>query len=283
MIIVADSGSTKTDWRIYDKKHGIRQLQTIGMNPYFLNSDKVTEVLEKDLLPYLNPKNVGEVYFYGSGCTLSEKVREIEYPLSDLFTEATIAVESDLLGTARALCGNSAGLIGILGTGSNSCIYDGRYITKQINSLGYVLGDEGSGAILGRSLVKAFFENKLPVDLEKDFFEKHPVSLSRTLDMIYRQSFPNMFLASFAPFAFQHKTNPWMKELLNSHFEAFFTHMVTVYEDYRQFTLHLSGSIAHYFGEFVEEAAKNHRIALGRIIIQPVDDILNYHIQQHSE
>lgn len=283
MIIVADSGSTKTDWRLYDKKHGVRKLQTIGLNPYFVNPETVSQVLEKDLLPYTNPNDVSEIYFYGSGCTHSERIREIEYPLTDLFTEAKVSVESDLLGTARALCGKRKGMVGILGTGSNSCVYDGSSIIAQINSLGYVLGDEGSGAALGKSLLKSYFENQLPELLKQDFFEKYPLSLEKALEMIYRKPHPNRFLASFAPFAAQHKTNPFIAELLNTHFESFFLHMVEVYKGHGALKLYLSGSIAYYFSEFIESVAKKNHVRIGRIIIQPVDELMDYHLRYPAE
>ncbi len=279
MIIVADSGSTKTDWRLYDKKHGVRKLQTIGLNPYFVNQEKVCQVLEKDLVPFTNPKDVSEIYFYGSGCTHSERIREIEYPLTDLYSEARVFVESDLLGTARALCGKSEGLIGILGTGSNTCVYDGCTISKQINSLGYVLGDEGSGATLGKTLLKAYFENHFPYEIQRAFAEKYPLSLENALDMIYRKPHPNRFLASFAPFATEHKSDPFITELLTAHFDEFFTRMVIVYEEYRIYKLSLSGSIAFYFREFIEASAQKTHVEIGQIIIQPVDELMNFHLQ----
>ncbi len=283
MILVADSGSSKTNWRLFDNKHGIRSVQTFGLNPYFVDAAGVTKVIDKDLLPYLDPRDVKEVYFYGSGCCDSDKIRTIEYPLRDIFRGADVTVESDLLGTARALCGNHEGLVGILGTGSNSSIYDGASFPAHINSLGFILGDEGSGAVLGKQLLKHYFEYKMPKELSDDFTHRYPLSLDKALTRIYREPFPNRFLSSFAPFASLHTNHPWMQTLLLQHFEEFFIHMVTIYQNYQRYGLYLSGSVAFAFKDMIETLADKFGIRLQKVIQQPIDYLLQYHLTNYQE
>ncbi|MBE0663553.1 MAG: ATPase [Bacteroidales bacterium] len=282
MLIVADSGSTKTDWRLFDKRHGVQELQTIGLNPYFLTGSEISSVLEKELHPILNKAEVSEVYFYGSGCSHADKIMEIENALSDFFSNANIIVESDLLGTAKALCGNKLGIVAILGTGSNSCVYDGEKITDQLLSLGYVLGDEGSGAVLGKKVLKAALSGNMPESLLKDFQEAFSIRPDVVLQKIYRKPFPNRYLASFAPFATKHMADAWMNALLKEHLVDFFKEMVMIYDGYKEYNLNLTGSLAWHLLPLIEELCKKYEIQLGKVLKQPIDDLLNYHLSLYQ-
>jgi glucosamine kinase len=279
MIIVADSGSTKTDWRLYDQRHGKQEIETIGLNPYFLTAKEITLVLDKDLLPYLNPTVVKNVFFYGSGCSHSDKIMEMEAALDNFFTEAGISVESDMLGAARALCGDEPGIAGILGTGSNSCVYNGSGISSQVLSLGYVLGDEGSGAVLGKKILKAVLSGKMPGPLLEKFKLAYSSDPPKVLDKIYRQAFPNRFLASFAPFAIENMHDAWMQQLLTAHLNDFFENMVAVYDNYRAHTLNLAGSLAWHLQEMVTKLCNTYQIKAGKILQHPIDQLLDYHLQ----
>ncbi len=282
MLLIADSGSTKTDWRFFDKNLNLHDISTIGMNPYFVNKKDIIDVLEKDLYPYFDKNQIKEVYFYGSGCTLQDKILEVEGALKDFFTKAEVVIESDLLGTARAVSGDEPGIIGILGTGSNSCFYDGKNITSQLFSLGYILGDEGSGAVLGRKILKAALSDNMPEVLFNDFKATYPETPDSMLNNIYSKPFPNRFLASFAPFAIRHKNNEWMRDLLTIHVKEFFESMVAIYPDYQKYPLCLSGSIAYHLRDIVEDICEIHKMQLGNIIRRPIDGLAEYHLQRRS-
>lgn len=283
MLVVADSGSTKTDWRVYDKSHGIQEIETSGLNPYFLNPQEILAVLEKGLHPYIDKSKVEQVYFYGSGCSHTDKILEIESALSDFFKRAEIAVESDLLGSARALCGDMAGIVGILGTGSNSCVYNGTQIIHQILSLGYILGDEGSGTVLGKKVLKAALSVRMPKNLLLQFKKYYPIEADQALEKIYSEPFPNRFLASFAPFAIEFMKDEWMHKLIRDHLTDFFDQMITVYEDFQAYPLNLSGSIAWHVQPVIEALCIEYKMSLGKVIMRPIEDLMNFHLHQYQE
>lgn len=282
MIIVADSGSTKTDWRIYDKQHGVKEIQTIGLNPYFVTSQDILNVLTKEVDPFINRMHVLDVFFYGAGCTHSDKITEIESALSDYFTSANIYVESDMLGTARALCSHSPGIVAILGTGSNSCVFDGKEIKEQLLSLGYVLGDEGSGAVLGRKILKGYFSGKMPKHLGSEFKVLYQLEPDLVLEQIYRKPFPSRYLASFVHFAIENMNDLWFRELLQIHLQEFFNEIIFVYEDYKKYQLHFSGSLAWHLKPIIEEMCSGYGIKPGKFVQQPIDDLLRFHLQQYQ-
>jgi N-acetylglucosamine kinase-like BadF-type ATPase len=281
MIIVADSGSTKTDWKLYNNVHGVREIETPGLNPYFLTDNEIALILKKEVQPFLDESKVRKVFFYGSGCSHPDKINEIDSALSDFFTHADIVVESDLLGAARALCGDKAGIVAILGTGSNSCVYDGSAITNQILSLGYILGDEGSGAVLGKKVLKSALSGKMPHDLLSEFRKEFVISTEMILNKVYSKPFPNRFLATYAPFAVKNMDHEWMKMLLHQHFTDFFDEMITVYENFREHTLNLSGSLAWHLHSLLKELCAEYNMSLGNVISRPIDDLLRYHLDRN--
>jgi len=283
MLIVADSGSTKTDWKIWSKQHGENEIQTIGLNPYFVSGKDLTEVLQKHIHPYIDSSNVREVHFYGAGCSHSDKILEVESALSGFFSAASISVESDLLGAARALCGNDAGIAVILGTGSNSCYFDGNIIQKQLLSLGYVLGDEGSGAVLGKKILKAALSGEMPDHLHKTFQEQFPYEPSVMLENIYRQPFPNRFLASFAPFAIRHQDDTWVSLLIDQHLRDFFTNLVFIYPDYTRYPLHFTGSIAWNLKELINRLCEEFGITPGKFLEKPIEDLMKFHLNNYQD
>ena len=283
MLVVADSGSTKTDWRIYDKSRGLQEIETSGLNPYFLNQQEIIAVLEKGLHPFIDSSKADQVFFYGSGCSHNNKILEIESALSDFFNRAEIAVESDLLGSARALCGDMAGIVAILGTGSNSCVFNGSQIIHQILSLGYILGDEGSGTVLGKKVLKAAMSGKMPENLLLQFKKIYPIEAEKALEKIYSEPFPNRFLASFAPFAIEFMKDEWMHKLIRDHLTDFFDQMITIYEDFQAYPLNLSGSIAWHLQPVIEGLCKEYKMSLGKVIMRPIDDLMNFHLHQYQE
>ena len=277
MKIIADSGATKTDWCLINGAGEVKTVQTIGLNPYFLDEDGVLNILRKDLYPFLDNKKVDQVFFYGSGCALPHKKQVLQCALDFFFIHADVEVENDLLGAARASCGSENGLVCILGTGASSCLYDGKEVAEHLPSLGYILGDEGGGAFLGKQLISAYFCNELPDHLQKLFEQKYPASLAEVLDKVYKQPFPNRYLASFVEFLNEHKTDSFVKELLGSAFDTYFKKQVLRYPDYDKYSLHFIGSVSYFFSDELHKSAKNYGLTISKIEQTPLDGLLEYH------
>lgn len=281
MILIADSGSTKTDWILLDECYNIQEIKTIGLNPYFVTSKEITSVLQHNIKPRLDETRIREVFFYGSGCNHEEKINEVRNALANFFVNANIFIGPDQLGTARALCGDQAGIVAILGTGSNSCVYDGQKITHQLFSLGYILGDEGSGAVLGKKILKAALSETMPGKLIEEFHHSFPEPPGSMLENIYSKPFPNRYLASFAPFAIHRSDDAWMHQLLRNHLIDFFEHMILIYPDYQDYSLNISGSIAWHLRSVILDLCLNYNIRPGKIIQRPIEDLADYHFQRY--
>jgi len=203
MILVADSGSTKTNWGIIENNRLIQSLNTKGMNPYFQPESEIQNELSNILLPQLGNKPVKAVYFYGAGCTI-EKIDLVRKKIECCLSAELVEVNSDLLGAARCLCGHEAGIVGILGTGSNSGFYDGKTIVKNVPALGFVLGNEGAGDSLGRRFVSNLLKDMINDEIKKSFLSKYNLTIGEIIERVYKQPFPNRFLASLAPFLYEY-------------------------------------------------------------------------------
>ena len=272
MILIADSGSTKTDWCV-DKGPVIH---TMGINPFHQSAESIRQILYNELLPQLPGKILlDEIHFYGAGCT-PEKSVIVKEALEILFPQASIYVKSDLLGAARALCGRTKGIACILGTGSNSCYYDGEQIVQNVSPLGYILGDEGSGAVLGKRLVGDCLKNQLPQNICNAFLETFGLTPAIIIEKVYRQPQANRFLASLTPFLSAHREVPQVHDLLVSCFTDFFQRNVMQYP-YQNTPVHFIGSIAWHFKEEVKEAALLLGIHTGKFIQSPIGELLKYH------
>lgn len=278
MIVIADSGSTKTDWCMGHTRADSRRMQTEGINPFHQPAGEIDRILSA--LPFARQEDaarVTNVYFYGAGCT-PEKAGIVEEALSRRFPQARVFVESDLLGAARALCGTEPGIACILGTGSNSCAYDGERITAHVPPLGYILGDEGSGAVLGKRLAGDCLKHQLPDDLCQAFFDSCGLSPAEIIDKVYRQPLANRFLASLTPFLSAHRCRPEIQALLLSGFTDFFRRNVMQYI-YKGIPVHFTGSIAHHFREEMMEAARRLDIRTGHILKSPMEGLMDYHFK----
>lgn len=277
MKIIADSGSTKTDWCLVNAAGEVKTVQTTGLNPYFLDEDGVLNILKKDLYPFLDNKKVEQVFFYGSGCALPHKKQVLQYALDFFFMHADVEVENDLLGAARALCGKENGLVCILGTGSSSCVYDGQQISERLPSLGFLLGDEGSGAQLGKQMLIAALNKELPDHLQKLFEQKYTCELSEILDKVYRQPFPNRFLASFVEFMSENKTDSFIKNLVGLAFDDFFKKQVLRYPNAQKYPLHFVGSVSFVFSDELRKSAQNHGLTISKIEQTPLNGLIEFH------
>ena len=278
MILIADSGATKTDWCIGQKQTDASIIQTQGINPFHQSKEHIEKVLTEELLPQISKTGpITHIHFYGAGCT-PEKSVIVKEELAKLFPDATIDVQSDLLGAARSLCGRKEGIACILGTGSNSCFYDGEKITANVSPLGYILGDEGSGAHLGKRLVADCLKRQLPENVCTMFLNREGVSPADIIDKVYRQPQANRFLASLTPFLSAHRDIPEIQTLLLSCFTEFFRRNVMQYA-YEEVEVNFTGSIAWYFQEEVKKAAGALNIRTGQFIKNPILGMINYHLE----
>ncbi|MES2630105.1 MAG: N-acetylglucosamine kinase [Bacteroidota bacterium] len=276
MKIVADSGSTKTDWRIITGTGRFEQAESIGLNPNFAADEDFTSAFAH-IASLTDPGNISQFWFYGAGCG-SEKNRERVAQLAQPFFPASeVFIETDMLGAARSLCGNQPGMAAILGTGMNTCVYDGSNITQNHFSLGYVLGDEGSGAYLGKQLVTAWLKNQLPEDLKRNFDLRFQLSPNDVIEHVYRKPLPNRFLAQFAKFIYQNLKNPFCTELVINGFTSFFREQIKRYPDWEKYQLHLTGSVAFYFGNLLKRVAEQEGVNIGTIVEKPVAALALYH------
>lgn len=275
MILIADSGSTKTDWCLVEDGRPVKQLQTGGFNPFFQTREEISRGIANELLPSLEGYDVESVYFYGAGC-IPEKQDSVRQAITARLKAVNIEIGSDLLGAARSLCGKDSGIACILGTGSNSCFYDGKTIVSNISPLGFILGDEGSGAVLGRTLVGDCLKNQLPPELKEQFLSMYNLTPSGILERVYKQSFPNRFLAGLSPFLSQHLDVPEIRTIVLRSFTDFITRNVMQY-DYKQYSVHFTGSIAYHYQTVLREVAQKTGICLGDIQQRPMPGLIRYH------
>lgn len=276
MILIVDGGSTKAEWVLVDEGKEVKRWRTEGLNPYFRGEEEMRRLLVEEVRPLLDGVVVREGWWYGAGCT-EEKKGEMQRILEEgVRTTRGWEVESDMLGAARAMCGREKGIVGILGTGSNSCFYDGERIVKQVSPLGYVLGDEGSGAVLGRLFLGSLLKNQLAEGLKEEWLASVKMEVGEVIERVYRGSFANRFLASVAPFVAAHIEEEGVGELVRENFRAFFRRNVCQYE-YERWVTHCVGSVAHYFEVLVREAAEECGVKLGRVEQSPLGGLVKYH------
>ena len=276
MMLIADSGSTKTAWCVILDNTPIKRIGSKGLNPFFQSEEEIQQELTHSLLPQLPEGTIDSVYFYGAGCT-PEKAPTLRRAIADsLPIVGNIKAYSDMLAAARGLCGREAGITCILGTGSNSCFYDGKEIVKHISPLGFILGDEGSGAVLGKLLVGDILKNQLSPAIKEAFLKQFDLTVPEIIDRVYRQPFPNRFLASLSPFIAQHLEEPGIRQLVLGSFIAFLRRNVMQY-DYTQYPAHFIGSVAHCYKEILQEAAQETGIRIGKILQSPMEGLIQYH------
>lgn len=273
MKLIADSGSTKTAWAVAENPMHV--IKTDGVNPIFMDSDAIENTLRTQLLPNLS-QTITEVYFYGAGCANQEKNDVVKQALQAVFGDIKIEIASDLLGAARGLCGHQDGIACILGTGSNSCLYKNGNISWNVPALGFILGDEGSGAVLGKLLMGNLFKNQLPNEVKKDFEQTYGLSMMDVIEKVYRGPLPNRFLASFGPFIAQHIAVPEMYNMVYDALESFIIRNVKQYP-YMELPVHFTGSIAYYFADILGKIASKHNIHIGNITKDPLQGLIAYH------
>lgn len=297
MILIADSGSTKTDWTLLHssnpqlKSEVIATFRTQGITPIHQTAGDIRDIIERELMPQLSSfprakliesgvlespllQNLN-LYFYGSGCTPAHVPMMIQL-MNEELSPKTVEVHSDLTAAARALCQHEAGMACILGTGANSCLYDGGNIVQNTPALGYILGDEGSGSVLGRLFLNAIFKNPALATVRDEFLKANKMELKDIIEKVYRGTLVNRWLASLSPFIMEHIDNPFIREIVVYNFREFFRKNIVPYNR-PDLQVHFVGSMAHHYREELEEAAKAEGFELGNILQSPMEGLLTYH------
>lgn len=278
-ILLADSGSTKTEWTLLENNMVVRSLYTEGINPNQASDEVIAKMLLKTELRSLGPTHI---YFYGSGCGSASGKAIVRNALDAIFTSAEITIESDLFAAARALCGTERGIVAIMGTGSSSCLYDGKKIIEQRPSLGFILGDEGSGAVLGKMFIRKLLYGELPEAVTKQFYEEFRIDKEAIISRVYREPYPNRFLATFAGFIAQNKQHAAVNEIIRENFNGFIRSHLSKYTDAKNTTVHFTGSIAHYFVEEMTGLLQWNGYTAGKIEQSPMQGLIRYHQLNHK-
>ena len=276
MILIADSGSFKTDWTFLSSTNKI-QFQTIGLHPYFINSKKMHAKLSRidHVRKYKN--YVKKVIFYGAGCH-SEKNKDIIFQiLKGIFSQAEIKINSDIMGAAKALFNNHSGIACILGTGSNCCFYDGEHITNKTPSLGYILGDEGSGAYMGKLLLKKYLYSQLPENLENHLKNNYKLTQEKILQAVYNEPFPNRYIAQFSKFISDYKNEKAMSDIIHNSIEEFFINHILKISENKQNNIRFTGSVAWAFKDFIISIARKYNLSADHITQTPMEELIHLH------
>jgi N-acetylglucosamine kinase-like BadF-type ATPase len=274
--LIADSGSTKCEWCLLHNGRK-KTIFTQGMSPYFVNSEQVQVILRNELLPKLKQQSISVIHYYGTGCLDPQNAKMMKMAISKVFTGAKVTVENDLTGIAKAACAHKKGIANILGTGSNSCYFDGKKIVKNSPGLGYVLGDEGSGAYLGRKVIQYYLYGTFDEDLAYKFDDKYKTNASEILETVYRKPLPNRYLASFCLFLAENRGHYMIENIIEDGLnDFFFTHLCKFTESWKH-PIHFVGSVGFGFRDVIKELCNSYEFELGKIIKNPMDGLIEYH------
>ena len=276
IILIADSGSTKTDWVLCNGSIIVKRIKTQGLNPTIQSSDEILAVLKAELANNIDTTAPQKIFFYGAGCAYETANNRMKQALEAIFTTKEIEIYSDLLASARALCGHEEGIACILGTGSNSCLYDGKNIIDNTPSMGYILGDVGSGAHLGRQLVSDCVKKQLPKAIREKFMQEYNLDVATILERVYHTPLPNRWLASLTPFIQENKKNAEVHTMLKHCFTQFFQRNVMVYRR-SWLPIHISGGIGMNFSEEIRETAESLGLSVGNIVESPMEGLIKFH------
>lgn len=275
MIILAESGSTKTEWCLVDRQGIAEHFLSDGINPFFQTRKEISRLIRLQLPQTFFKTKVSAIYFYGAGCSSIEKKSVVKASLEAQFKTPSV-IESDLLGSARALFQDEAGIACILGTGSNSCFYDGTNIAKNIKSLGYILGDEGSGASLGKAFLSDCLKGLAPKDLIDPFYKKYKIDPDEIMDYVYSKPFPNRLLSVLSFFLYEHLEHPYVNNLVRRNLRSFFERNILQYE-YTEYPIRFVGSVAKMYSFILREIAQELGIYIDAIIENPIKGLIEYH------
>lgn len=278
-ILIADSGSTKCEWCLVTAG-GRQHYVTQGISPYFLSVPEIKALLENELLPEIKPADISNIYFYGTGCKTSVNKQKVMKALQEVFATSAILIDTDMMGAARGLCGNSKGITCILGTGSSTCYYNGSKIAKQRTGLGYVLGDEGSGAYLGRKVLQYYLYKTFDGDLQYRFDKKFNTTEKDILQHIYKKPLPNRYLASFSIFLAENRGHYMIENIIEDGLNDFFFQHICKYRESWKLPVHFVGGVAFGFRDVIKDLCSTYELDLGNILKDPVDGLVKFHSEK---
>ncbi|HVK97764.1 MAG TPA: hypothetical protein VM368_08100 [Flavisolibacter sp.] len=279
-ILIADSGATKAEWYYLFNGTG-KTFFTQGISPYFLSTEGIAEIVENELAKKIKNQDLDAIYFYGTGCANANNAKSVKKALSKVFPSAKkIDVQTDLMAAARAVCGNEKGIACILGTGSNSCYYNGKKIVKNSPGLGYVLGDEGSGAYLGKKVIQYYLYNTFDEDLRSRFDAKFVTTTSEILDNVYKKPLPNRYLATYTLFLAENRGHYMIENIIEDGLNDFFFHHLCKYGEVWKYPVNFVGSVANGFKDVIKELCASYEFELGTILKNPMQGLVKYHKSQ---
>lgn len=276
MILVADSGGSKIDWRFLHKDGSIGQAHSPGFNPYYQPLEHLHAIIKESLAPQVK-ESVDKIFYYGTGVSSEKNQQIIREVFAQYWPGAFIEIGWDLLAAARALCGRERGIACILGTGSNSCLYDGEKIIDNVANLGWILADEGSGTYIGKKFIFDYFRNEMPTKLAEQFKARFPFTREEVLEKVYQGEKPGAFLASFSRFIFQHLKDPYCYKLIYDSLSDFYENNVMKYDNYQNTKVHFTGSIAFYYSDILRQVANDKGITVKNILEGPIAGLTLYH------
>ena len=279
MILIAESGSTKTDWVLVNDQNEITMFKSMGFNPFFHSSEFIAEKIKENVEFYNASKNVERLYFYGAGCSSNEMNQIVKSGLSLVFPNSLITVDHDLLACALSTYKGEPAISCILGTGSNSCYYDGQTLREEVPAIAYVLGDEGSGSYYGKKLLRDYLYKQLPSSIKEDFEDQFGSSKSDIFENVYLKPHANVYLASFMKFLNRHYHHKYVIDMIQNGMNEFIKIHVCCYPEHKTVKTHFIGSISKIFEKELKSAAENNGVILGDIIQKPVDNLVNYHLK----
>lgn len=280
MIIIADGGSTKTNWCLITDEQKKVYFNTEGYNPYFSSAAYIVQSLKENLPSDLEIEKITEVNYYGAGCSVEDKKKIVEDAMSLVFVNARVNIGHDLLAAARAVLGINEGFAAILGTGTNTCIYNGKEITHNIDSLAYILGDEGSGCYIGKKLLGDYVRGYMPEPVRQLFWETYQLTPDDVIDQVYTKPLANRFCAGFSKFVYDNNVHiEYSRNLVKTSFQDFFRNLVTHYPNYQNYTFNCIGSVGYNFRNVLEEVVTENGMVMGNIIRSPIDNLVKYHLE----
>lgn len=279
MILIADSGATKTEWVVLNGNYSESKFFSTGINPYFIDFEGIKQVVEEEILPETKRFEISKIEFYGAGCSTKNKTEMVKLAFQEYFKNTQINIEHDILASARALCGNEKGIACILGTGSNACLYDGKQIVENLPSYGYLFGDEGSGAFMGKILLYNIFKNKISKNIVDKFYKKYNFSNEQILDNLYNKPKPNKFLASFSPFLTENIEHSEVVDIVRVSFQHFIDEQVKKYTNYKLYDISFVGSIAYHFSDILKEVVAKNQLKSGKILKSPMPGLIEYYLK----
>ena len=280
MVAIVDSGSTKSDWVILDDfKKVFLKTETIGFNPNFINRELIAPEIQKNSNLISVKNSITKVFFYGSGCGVKKNCETIEEELTKVFGKAEIIVKEDLMAAAYAAYSGKPSIVCILGTGSNSCFFDGENLKIELPSLGFLIGDEGSGSAIGKQLVRRYFMKKLPSDLHTEFEASYQLTVEDALKNMYHTPRPNAYLADFTKFVIERKDHPYFRDMVFEEMKSFFEYQVIPYEEAKDAEINFIGSIAYYYENILRSVATELNLNVGHVVQKPIESLVDYHIK----